>query len=94
MPPDDGALGRPSAVPAGRGLLVAGQNGFAASLAASLQEQNVGHTTSPSRRCGGGARDGDDVVPEPFAPSRPSLLYLFNCRTCAPMDGPCSMHFC
>ena len=38
---------------------------------------------------GGGARDGDGVVPEPFAPSRPSLLYLFNCRTGAPMDGPC-----
>ena len=38
---------------------------------------------------GGGARDGDDVVPEPFAPSRPSLLYLFNCRIGAPMDGSC-----
>ena len=34
---------------------------------------------------GGGARDGDGVVPEP----RPSLLCLFNCRIGAPMDGPC-----
>ena len=34
---------------------------------------------------GGGARDGDDIVPEP----RPSLLYLFNCRIDAPMDGSC-----